>query len=247
MGSKVASLEASLVESREKTAAAPSGQGERDKYKALARRLKEERNQYKEMLENKNTEQAELQVEMDKMTEMIGELRENCNALQKDLLSARQDDVRKQNVSVQTGSTGISGIPPVRRASLTELSPRARLSPKRTISNISQSSLSSNSSSPRSASQLQKSIELSRPKQRSASMSSCSSSPAKGARIAKPVARQVGVPTSPRAGGSRSSNVNFSSGSPRSPLASPRPSRIPSSPSSSSINNMNSKTGSPVR
>ena len=31
---------------------------------------------------------------MDKMTEMIGELRENCNALQKDLLSARQDDVR---------------------------------------------------------------------------------------------------------------------------------------------------------
>ena len=36
--------------------------GERDKYKALARRLKEERNQYKEMLENKNTEQAELQV-----------------------------------------------------------------------------------------------------------------------------------------------------------------------------------------
>ena len=105
--------------------------GERDKYKALARRLKEERNQYKEMLENKNTEQAELQVvmvqmvvvvvmvkdlqgkaliimfvilkkiifflskvEMDKMTEMIGELRENCNALQKDLLSARQDDVR---------------------------------------------------------------------------------------------------------------------------------------------------------
>ena len=168
MGSKVASLEASLAESREKTAAAPSGQGlhsvwwslnsfsldkndvtegggddvhdddgdndgdddgdagERDKYKALARRLKEERNQYKEMLENKSTEQAELQVvvvvvmvkdlqgkaliimfvilkkiifflskvEMDKMTEMIGELRENCNALQKDLLSARQDDVR---------------------------------------------------------------------------------------------------------------------------------------------------------
>ena len=126
------------------------------------------------MLEAKNTEQAELQVEMDKMTEMIGELRENCNALQRDLLSARQDDIRRQDVSVQTGTSGISGIPPVRRASLTELSsPRARLSPKRTISNISQSSLSSNSNSPRSANQLQKSIELSRPKQRSASMSSC--------------------------------------------------------------------------
>merc|ERR1719266_2283046 len=194
MGSKVASLEASLVESREKTAAAPSGQGEREK----------------------------------------------CNALQKDLLSARQDDVRKQNVSVQTGSTGISGIPPVRRASLTELSPRARLSPKRTISNISQSSLSSNSSSPRSASQLQKSIELSRPKQRSASMSSCSSSPAKGARIAKPVARQAGVPTSPRSGGLRSGANNTIS--PRSPLTSPGPSRIPSTSSPN-----NNKIGSPAR
>merc|ERR1719278_40732 len=237
MGLKVASLEASLAESREKTAAAPSGQGERDKYKALARRLKEERNQYKEMLENKNTEQAELQVEMDKMIEMIGELRENCNVLQQDLLSARQDDTRRQDASVQTGSTGMSGIPPVRRASLTELSPRARLSPKRTISNISQSSLSSNSSSPRSASQLQKSIELSRPKQRSASMSSCSSSPAKGARIAKPVARQSVVPNSPRTGGSRSSSVNSSS-SPRSPLTSPAPTRTTSAlPSNTTTNN----------
>ena len=114
MGSKVASLEASLAESREKTAAAPSGQGlhsvwsslnffsldkydvtvgggddvhdddsdndvdddgdagERDKYKALARRLKEERNQYKEMLENKNTEQAELQVVVVQMVVEVG-------------------------------------------------------------------------------------------------------------------------------------------------------------------------------
>merc|ERR1719266_2747559 len=150
----------------------------------------------------------------------------------------------KQNVSVQTGSTGISGIPPVRRASLTELSPRARLSPKRTISNISQSSLSSNSSSPRSASQLQKSIELSRPKQRSASMSSCSSSPAKGARIAKPVARQAGGPTSPRSGGLRSGANNTIS--PRSPLTSPGPSRIPST-SSPNNNNNNNKVGSPAR
>merc|ERR1719220_1960368 len=229
--------------------------GERDKYKTLARRLKEERNQYKEMLEAKNTEQAELQVEMDKMTEMIGELRENCNALQRDLLSARQDDIRRQDVSVQTGSSGISGIPPVRRASLTELSsPRARLSPKRTISNISQSSLSSNSNSPRSANQLQKSIELSRPKQRSASMSSCSSSPAKGARIAKPVTRQQGVPTSPRTGGSRNSSINGGR-SPRSPLTSPAPTRTTSSlPSNTATNNNNmnnisssSKTGSPIR
>merc|ERR1719412_2305621 len=186
MSLKISSLEAALLESREKAVAAPTGQGERDKYKGLARRLKEERNQFKEMLEAKNNEQAELQVEMDKMTEMIGELRENCNVLQQDLLSARQDDTRRQDASVQTSSTSMSGIPPVRRASLTELSPRARLTPKRTISNISQSSLSSNSTSPRSSSQLQKSIELSRPKQRSASLSSSGpSSPVKGARIAK--------------------------------------------------------------
>jgi len=253
MSLKISSLEAALLESREKAAAAPTGQGERDKYKGLARRLKEERNQFKEMLEAKNNEQAELQVEMDKMTEMIGELRENCNVLQQDLLSARQDDTRRQDASVQTSSTSMSGIPPVRRASLTELSPRARLSPKRTISNISQSSLSSNSSSPRSASQLQKSIELSRPKQRSASMSSCSSSPAKGARIAKPVARQHVVPNSPRTGGSRSSSINGGS-SPRSPLTSPAPTRTTSALSTNTAtnnNNMNnissSKTGSPIR
>merc|ERR1719412_2439041 len=91
MSLKISSLEAALLESKEKAAAAPTGQGERDKYKGLARRLKEERNQFKEMLEAKNNEQAELQVEMDKMTEMIGELRENCNVLQQDLLSARQE------------------------------------------------------------------------------------------------------------------------------------------------------------
>ena len=35
-------------------------------------------------------------------------------------------DSRRQDASVQTSSTSMSGIPPVRRASLTELSPRAR-------------------------------------------------------------------------------------------------------------------------
>merc|ERR1719205_318795 len=189
MAGKVSSLEQALAESRDKAGGPP---GERDKYKALARRLKEERNQYKDLVEEKKTEQTELQEEMEKMTEIIGELRENCSVLQEELLHTKQEETRRQDVAVQTGS---SGLPPVRRASLTELSPRARLTPKRTISNISQSSLSSNSTSPRSSSQLQKSIELSRSKQRSASMSSCSSSPAKGARIAKPVARQPALPT----------------------------------------------------
>jgi hypothetical protein len=36
--------------------------GERDKYKNLARRLKEERNNYKDMVEEKRKEQEELKV-----------------------------------------------------------------------------------------------------------------------------------------------------------------------------------------
>ena len=43
---------------------------------------------------NNNEQTTFTKVEMDKMTEMIGELRENCNVLQQDLLSARQDDTR---------------------------------------------------------------------------------------------------------------------------------------------------------
>ena len=143
MAGKVSGLEQALAESRDKAGGPP---GERDKYKALARRLKEERNQYKDLVEEKKTEQTELQEEMEKMTEIIGELRENCSVLQEELLHTKQEETQRQDVAVQTGS---SGLPPVRRASLTELSPRARLTPKRTISNISQSSLSSNSTSPR--------------------------------------------------------------------------------------------------
>ena len=98
------------------------------------------------MVEAKKAEQDELQLEMEKMTDIIGELRDNCGVLQEELMRARSEEVNKQDVAVQAGA---GGLPPVRRASLTELSPRARLTPKRTISNISQSSLSSYSSSPR--------------------------------------------------------------------------------------------------
>ena len=192
MADKVASLEVGLAEARDK----PVGGQERDKYKSLARRLKEERNQYKDLVEDKQTEQAALQDEMEKMTDMIGELRENCGVLQEELLRARQEDVPRRDAGVQCGPVP-TGQPPVRRASLTELSPRARLIPKRTISNISQSSLSSSSSQSPRGSQLQRSIELSRPKQRTPSSSS-PSSPAKGARIAKPVSRQPSAPSSPQ-------------------------------------------------
>lgn len=192
MADKVASLEVGLAEARDK----PVGGQERDKYKSLARRLKEERNQYKDLVEDKQTEQAALQDEMEKMTDMIGELRENCGVLQEELLRARQEDVPRRDAGVQCGPVPTGG-PPVRRASLTELSPRARLIPKRTISNISQSSLSSSSSQSPRGSQLQRSIELSRPKQRTPTSSS-PSSPAKGARIAKPVSRQPSAPSSPQ-------------------------------------------------
>merc|ERR1712223_1085638 len=46
----------------------------KDKYKTLARRLKEERNQYRETCEEKQKEQDELKGEMEKMSELIGEL-----------------------------------------------------------------------------------------------------------------------------------------------------------------------------
>ena len=46
-------------------------EGERDKYKGLARRLKEERDQFKEMLEAKNNEQAELQVMERRLASLI--------------------------------------------------------------------------------------------------------------------------------------------------------------------------------
>jgi hypothetical protein len=55
-----ADLEAQL----EATRSGERSGGEKDKYKNLARRLKEERNNYKEMAEEKRKEQEELKVSL---------------------------------------------------------------------------------------------------------------------------------------------------------------------------------------
>ena len=57
----------------------------KDKYKSLARRLKEERNQYKETCERKLEEQQQLKKEMNNMSELINELRDQCEKLQAEL------------------------------------------------------------------------------------------------------------------------------------------------------------------
>ena len=178
LSGKVKTLEGAV----ELKPAAPAGQQqEKDKYKSLARRLKEERNQYRDLVQEKQQEQGELKVEIEKMTEIIGDLRENCGKLQEELLQVRNDSPRRvREKAIQT-------VGPVRRSSLSEASPRARITPKRTRSTITPpGSSSSGSTSPRQT-QISRSIELSKPKIRNTS--SQPSSPAKGPRIVKPVQR----------------------------------------------------------
>ena len=66
----------------EAASAASKSSAEKDKYKQLARRLKEERNSYRDSLDAKQKEQADLKVEMEKMSGLISELRVNCQTLQ---------------------------------------------------------------------------------------------------------------------------------------------------------------------
>jgi len=197
MGEKVLQLQ-SEIENRDKQPPA-----EKDKYKSLARRLKEERNQYKEMVEEKKQEHEDLKVEIEKMTDIIGDLRDNCGKLQEELMQVRNDSPRRvQEKSCQT-------TPPMRRASVGESSNRQKISPKRSRSNISTSS--SPQSSPRQ-NQIVKTNELSKPKIRNTSVPS---SPAKGARIAKPVQRTPSSPKCPN---------------PTPPSPKPSPSHVKSSP-----------------
>ena len=149
---KVRGLE-EAVECKEKQP--PVQQQEKDKCKSLARRLKDERNQYKELVEEKKREQEELKVEIEKMTDIIGELRDNCRKLQEELLQVRNDEPRR----VREKGSQTSG--PVRRS-------RGGEGP----------------TSPRQ-SQISKSIELSKLKIRNTASVSASvpNSLAKGARI----------------------------------------------------------------
>ena len=172
---KVRGLE-EAVECKEKQP--PVQQQEKDKYKSLARRLKDERNQYKELVEEKKREQDELKVEIEKMTDIIGELRDNCGKLQEELLQVRNDEPRR----VREKGSQTSG--PVRRSSVSEVSPRVKITPKRTRSTVTTPTSYSGPTSPRQ-SQISKSIELSKLKIRNTASVSASvpNSLAKGARI----------------------------------------------------------------
>ena len=113
---KLKALSSELSTLRRSRAASESGAGakgqERDKYKALARRLKEERNQYKETCEDKLKEQERLKVEMEKMSELIGELRENCQQLQRELLQQQQQQSGGGGgpVAIAKGSSRTVGV-----------------------------------------------------------------------------------------------------------------------------------------
>ena len=159
LGDKVRSLETE-VESRDKERQTSMPAPEKDKYKSLARRLKEERNTYKEMVENKQQEQEELKIEMEKMTEIIVDLRDNCGKLQEELLQVRLDSPRR------VSEKAIQTTPLTRRASFGggESTTRARMTPKRTRSTVSSNSGSSSGQASPRQSQASRVIELSKPK-----------------------------------------------------------------------------------
>jgi len=92
---------------------------EKDKYKSLARRLKDERNSYRDLVDEKKREQEELQVEIEKMSELIGELRTNCQELKEELMAARQlpSPVHKSDMAIQTGASGSPCKSPLSRQS----------------------------------------------------------------------------------------------------------------------------------
>ena len=58
------------------------GSVDKSRYKALARKLKEERNLYRDKFEETNSQHKELKIEMDKMTFLIKDLKEQCKNLQ---------------------------------------------------------------------------------------------------------------------------------------------------------------------
>ena len=209
LGDKVRTLQTEM-EGKEKLSSQPP---EKDKYKSLARRLKEERNQYKELVEDKKQEQEELKVEIEKMTDIIGDLRDNCGKLQEELLQVRLDSPRR------TADKGIQTAPLPRRASIGggETAGRAKITPKRTRSTVSATPPSPAASPRTQQSQISRSIELSRPKVRhsvSAGPGTAPGSPAKGPRIVKPVQRSHS-----------SSGVSAAASAPKcSPSPSPKPS-----------------------
>jgi len=208
---KVLELESQVETTRQSESGPESRQTEKDKYKSLARRLKEERNNYREMVVEKRKEQDALKGEMENMTEIIGELRKNCSQLQDELLYVQQESPGpRREISVQTS-------PRVRRASLGDISRHNLAGPKRSQSTMTAQSLS------RQQQHQQKINKLSKPKPRV--VGSLPGSLSKGPKIAKPVTR-------PGVGGRKSSEpLSCKTASP----ATPRRASEGSTPSSPRI------------
>lgn len=95
---------------------------EKSKYKDLARRLKEERNLYKDAVDDKLREQQSLRSEMEKMSSMIVELRENCQKLQTELMECKSD-AKERRIS-SSSSTATIIIEKSARKSEVRMSPK---------------------------------------------------------------------------------------------------------------------------
>ena len=78
MAEKIKELEDKLNETRSDI----YGSGDKTRYKTLARKLKEERNMYRDQFDERTNQNKELKIEMDKMSFLISDLREQCKSLQ---------------------------------------------------------------------------------------------------------------------------------------------------------------------
>ena len=78
MMTKIKDLETQLNETKSEI----YGSIDKSRYKALARKLKEERNMYRDMLQENTKEHKELKDEMEKMSFIINDLKEQCKWLQ---------------------------------------------------------------------------------------------------------------------------------------------------------------------
>jgi len=207
---------------------------EKDKYKSLARRLKDERNSYRDMVDEKKREQEELQVEIEKMSELIGELRRNCQDLQGELMAARQlpSPVHKSDMAIQTHASPLHTpkSPLSRKSSLQDASMRRDSLTEN--SPLSQKTRSTNSVavSPRKGSRAINAKDPSKIYKDTKTIPNGQinnqrklppSSKKKGPVIAKPVQRQQSPVKLPAA--------------PETPQASPKTSKIPASPKISKI------------
>jgi hypothetical protein len=232
---------------------------EKDKYKQLSRRLKEERNNYRDSLECKQQEQANLKVEMEKMSELISELRVNCQSLQVELTVCRQITTKERHdVAVQAVLVGETTSRPSTRklstSSITQESIRKARSvygakqPKPARCSALTNGLHNSSSS--SMTSLKDQDVNNKPRYDRATSMSPSKPASNGPRIAKPVSRmnnknkipagtntyaspgfQSKLPLSPASTiSSMSSPKTIISRIPQPGTPSPRKSRIPSAP-----------------